>query len=160
MIEKVEEFSPELNRVSLVDAKILEWRKICIHEAGAGKLRTGNVSKFPYWRWYESTRIKPIQVVVNLGRRGAGRVCCHGSTFERVTHFVRAVLRSSIPFEIDARLVIAVNQEEGEPRGRLFDQIDLPPPENRVRNSTPVAAVAFAFAEGQFVEDAGGELII
>ena len=95
MIEKVEEFSPELNRVSLVDAKILECRKICIHEAGAGKWRTGNVSKFPNWRWYESTRIEPIQVVVNLGRRGAGRVCCHGSTFERVTHFVSCLLYTS-----------------------------------------------------------------
>ena len=64
MIEKVEEFSPELNCVSLADAKILEGRKICIHESGTGKWRTRNVAKFPYWRWHESTRIEPILVVV------------------------------------------------------------------------------------------------
>ena len=46
VIEEVEEFSAELQSVSLVNVEILECRKIRVHKTRTGNWRAGRVSEF------------------------------------------------------------------------------------------------------------------
>lgn len=68
VIEQVEEFSAELDRVSFADREVLEGRKIRIHETRAGERRSRNGSKFAGWCVVVSARVEPCGISVDCSR--------------------------------------------------------------------------------------------
>src|SRR4029077_20473430 len=73
---------------------------------------------------------------------------------------VRAVETVSVVLEVDSRLAEAIHYANPESGGGLFDYRQLPIPQNRVGCAVPGTAESLALTEGQFVNHAGGEIVI
>src|ERR1700733_15547715 len=101
---------------------------------------------------------------MNLGRCGAGWVRGHRACLVRVAHFVGTIQAAAVPLEIHTRAtevsVRARDHEERKSRSDFFNDVYLPVTQNCVANAVHIAAKRLAFAEWEFVKDAGSELVI
>lgn len=146
MIKQIEKLCPELCSNSFGDPEALDKREIGVHEAWTGKGRSRGCSQLSNGCLRKACWVKPpLGCLMNAG--GA-------------TNLERPVVGSEVVFKVDARFVDTVNDENREPRGDLLDYRGLPASEGRVDRAAPVAADGLAFAEGQVIDDAGGELLI
>src|SRR4029077_5421630 len=69
MIEQIEELSAEVRANALGDCEALDHREICVHEAWAGKWRSGGRSQLADRCLSKAIRVKPLlDGLVSSGR--------------------------------------------------------------------------------------------
>ena len=62
--------------------------------------------------------------------------------------------------QVHARTVVTRDNEDWESGSGLFDHVDLPISEDRIRNPVPVAPELLALAKWQVIDQAGSEVVI
>src|ERR1700722_5908213 len=77
-----------------------------------------------------------------------------------IANFVGPVQHISIPHEVHARLVVAIDDKQWKSGDSLFDYVHLPVAEHCVDRAAPIATEMLALAKWEVVKDAGGELIV
>lgn len=151
MIEKVEELRAE------VQAHVSPWQGKLFYdgEVAVDKIRTygrdaRRIPQLTDRRRNKAGRVDPLELAV------VGVVSVAISNLSRAVPViaVAAVLKEG------PRLVIAVDQGHGKSRRDSLDESHLEVAKKSVGHTTPITAELLTPAEGQIVDEAGGETIV
>src|SRR5580700_4908260 len=148
MVKEIEKLRPEIQPHTLPERyqEVLDGREIRVYETRAGDRRPGRVPKFSVGRVDETGGVEPLADtrIAHLG----------------VTDLVGAVDAVAVVLEIYSRVVAARKQEKRESGSGFFDHSHFPISQDRVDRTAPGASEPLALAGRQFVDQAGGEIMI
>src|SRR5262249_10915955 len=145
MIEEIEKLRAEVQPRALSDREALDQRKVGVHEPWSGNRRAISCPKLANRGRNKAIHIKPLRYAF----MGANRI----------TNLIRTVHRQEVIFEIDARLIVAVENKYGEPGRRFFNYGDLPIAQSGIQSAVPVPPNPLTAPDRQIVNHASRELL-
>src|SRR5438105_3482764 len=148
MVKQIEEFSPEIHSHTITEwqREVLDDREIGVHKTWAVGRSPRGIAEFACSGISETLCVEPL---------AQGGVVSPGAT-----KLIWADKVIPVVGQVHARTVVTRDNEDWESGSGLFDHVDLPISEDRIRNPVPVAPELLASPERQIIEHTSSEVVI
>src|SRR5690348_13970023 len=162
MVEEVEEFRSELEVHAFPERKreVLDDREVGVHESRSVERSAGSCAEFSRRRLLKRAGIEPVLNRMYCRRSGATRITRNRPSLVRIANLVWTLESISVVREENPGSVSAIHDKQWEAGGGMFNDIQLPVAQDRIRRPGPIAAEVFAFSKGQVIQNAGSKVVV